>query len=215
MSDKLHARLSPSSSGRWLNCSYSAQKDLPELTNAAAVEGNEAHDWAAEVVMKRVRLDQVPSHLQDGIGRYAAHIFENGGTPYCEQMWESFAIDDFFGTIDCLLINDDKAAIYDYKTGKWPVDAEGNTQLLCYAAIVAEHFNIDEFFGVIVQPNAFRGSKIKTAEFTPREVERHRKRVARAAVSDEKKVGDWCRFCPLRLTDQCYEGLQHGVIRGW
>lgn len=211
-----HYRLSPSGSSRWLACPYSAQADLPQYTNDAAELGTEAHAWGANVLTKQATLDDVPEVFRDGVGMYVAHVLSNGcPTPIIERKWASPSIPEFGGTIDCLLITGQRAAVYDFKYGKWPVKAAGNTQLLCYASIIAEHFDIQEFYGVIVQPNAWNKETIQVAEFHNDQVEDHREKVAAAAVSDEKHTGDHCLWCPLLRSKQCREGLTHAHTVGW
>lgn len=209
-----HAKLSPSASSRWLACPYSI--DAPSTpSNAAAELGTVAHGWASDVLRKRCQLPHVPEQFRDGVAIYVAHVIENKATPIVERFWESFTIEDFGGTVDALLFNEGVCTVYDFKFGKWPVDAKDNKQLLCYSSIAAEHFDIHEFHGVIVQPNAFKGDKIKPAEYTPQQVAAHRKRVIEASESREKHTGDWCRFCSFRTLKQCDEGMAYGKMRNW
>lgn len=217
-----HCRLSPSSSKRWLACPFSAQVDLPQVVSKedstggkACTTGQDIHQLAAEVISGRASLDDVPDDWKLGVHNYVAHVAGNDGDLIAEHFWESICIDDFGGTADVTLLKDNKACVYDFKTGKWPVEAAGNTQLLCYLSIIAEHHDVDEFYGVIVQPKTFKGDKIKVAEFSLEQIDLHRERVAEAAVSDYKSVGDHCRFCPLRLTDQCDEGRSFAKKKGW
>ena len=216
MTPDRHERLSPSTSNRWLCCPYSAQNDLPRFTNAAAEKGTALHSLAAEVLAGRADLNEVKAGKdQDAIEMYADHVHSNGGEILVEHFWESMAIDEFGGTSDCTILKDNKVAVYDFKTGKWPVDAYENTQLLCYASIVLEHFDVSEFFGVIVQPNVTRGLKIKVAEYSLDQVDEHRERVKVAAMSSYKQAGDHCLFCPLRRANKCEEGAAHGQSKGW
>ena len=146
---------------------------------------------------------------------YIGDVLGHDVAPLVERYWESFIIEDFGGTVDTLLYDEGVCTVYDFKFGKWPVYAHLNSQLLCYSALAAEHFDIQEFRGVIVQPNAFKGDKIKTAEYTPEQVEQHRGLVIAASQSREKHTGDWCRFCSFRTLKQCDEGVAHGKIRNW
>lgn len=211
-----HYRLAPSSSNRWIACPFSAQLDLPQFTNAAAEAGTKAHEWGAMVLNRQTDLDSVPDEFSRGVRMYVDHVLENGcNNPLIEYKWESLSIDEHGGTLDCLLVKDGKACIYDYKHGKYDVKAKDNSQLLCYAAIVAEHFDVKEFFGVIVQPNSSCKQKIKVAEYSVEQVAEHHEKVARAAASDEKCVGQHCFFCPLRRADKCAEGVAYGVEKNW
>lgn len=209
-----HAKLSPSASSRWLACPYSI--DAPSTPpNAAAQEGTAAHGWGSDVLNKRVALSDVPATFKEGVTLYVEHVLSNGAPPIVERFWESFTIENFGGTVDCLLYKDGMCAVYDFKYGKWPVAAENNTQLLCYSALADEHFDIGYYFGVIVQPNAFKGDKVKMAEYSPQQVATHRKRVIEASESREKHTGDHCRFCSFRTLKQCDEGMAHAKMKGW
>jgi len=146
---------------------------------------------------------------------YVEHVQGNGGDYLVEHKWESMTIPEFFGYADCTVIKDNKCAVYDLKTGKWNVEAEGNTQLLSYLAIADEHHDIDEFYGVIVQPKAYKGDKVKVHEFPADEVRAHREKVEVAARSSYKGTGDHCRFCPLRIAKQCQEGADYAREMGW
>lgn len=215
-----HARLAPSSSKRWLACPGSALAEMPEVENVygGREEGTNAHEWAAKVLTCDATLGEVPAEAQKDVSLFVDHVLANQAEQcYVEQQWASKSIPEFFGTIDCLLIDGTRAAIYDFKTGKWDVQATDNKQLLCYAAIVAEHFEIDEFFGVIIQPNSksVKGRQPKVAEFTPAEVANHRIQVAKAAVSTELVAGDHCLFCPLLQAGQCQVGREHSDKNGW
>jgi len=163
--------------------------------------------------MGRDTIESVPPTWQEGVQMYVDHVHGNGGEYLVEHFWESMTIPEFGGTADATVIKDNKCAVYDLKTGKWNVEAEGNTQLLCYLAIADEHHDIDEFYGVIVQPKAYKGDKIKVAEFSALEVDDFRERVRDASTAAHKGTGDHCRFCPLRPT--CKEGGNYAWEMGW
>lgn len=210
-----HFKYAPSSSNRWIPCPYSARDDLPRIESAAALEGTNAHAFGAEILKNPGQPVDVPPQFADGVRMYTDHVLANNAAPMVERKWLSMEVPEHGGTIDCLLVEDRSCVIYDFKNGRWPVDATDNSQLLCYAGIVDEHFDIDVFHGIIVQPNAFKGAKIKKAHYLKQDVKEHRLKVIAATQSDEKHTGDQCRWCPLRLTDQCEEGVQHGIAEGW
>lgn len=217
-----HERLSPSSSARWLFCPFSAQKGLADVVSVedttggkARDVGSAAHGLACKVVTGEASLGDVPAAWQAGVQMYVDYVNDLDGDAIYEHFWESMCIDEFGGTTDCVKIQGRRVVIPDFKTGKWPVDPYMNAQLMCYSSIIAEHHDVDEFVGVIVQPKPIKGPKIKTATYTLEQIDAHRERVAEAAVSDHKAVGDWCRFCPLRLTHKCEEGAAHAHKKGW
>jgi hypothetical protein len=215
MTPDKHCRLSPSSSERWLACPYSAQTDLPRFTNEAAEKGTSLHSLAGDVLAGRATTDGLKPKDVRAIDMYVDHVHANGGEYLVEHFWESIAIDDFGGTADCVIFKHGKIAVYDFKSGKWPVEAEDNTQLLSYASIVAEQMDVDGFYGVIVQPNSKDGRKVKATEYSLEQVSEHHENVKIAAVSDHKQVGDHCMFCPLRRADMCDEGAAEARRKGW
>lgn len=75
-SHNTHARLSPSDSKRWSNCTASiafqeanAHRIKPD-TSRYADEGTEAHDWAAKVLLNQCAPADVPEPFTDPVGYY-------------------------------------------------------------------------------------------------------------------------------------------------
>lgn len=213
---KIHEKYGPSSSDRWIPCPFSLTIDCPRLPTAASLLGDEAHDYGAEILVSPGKDIHVPSHLRVGVRMYTDHVQANDAVPMVERKWMSMEVEEHGGTIDALLIKDRVAVLYDYKNGRWPVQGKSNSQLLCYAGLANEHFEIDVFHGFIIQPNAFKGSKIKAETYTPQQVADHRLKVIDAVENPDRKcTGDWCRWCNLRLTAKCEEGLRYGRAKGW
>jgi len=190
---------------------------LPDSRNQASVDGTDAHDWGANVLLGNCTIDDVPSEHRRGVKMYVDHVATNSyDSMILERQWHSLSINDFFGTVDCLLLNGSSCAIYDYKNGTYDVQAEGNKQLLSYASIIAEHFNVDTFYGVIVQPNSKARQKIKVAEYSLGEVDAHRDAVREAAVRTDKVPGrTQCYFCPLMKAGMCAEGKALAIEQNW
>lgn len=210
-----HYRLSPSKSSTWLVCPFSLTAP-PSPPSKSAEEGTEAHDWAAGCVTGERSIVNAPKKFAAGVGMYVEHVHANGVEPIVERQWHSLEIPDYAGTIDCLLVHERHLVVYDFKFGKWNVEAAGNTQLLCYSDIAREHFDVDTFHGVIVQPRAWKGDKIKVAEYSAEEVDSHRERVKWAVANpDHKEWGEHCRFCELRKQKMCQEGVAYGRMEGW
>lgn len=108
----------------------------------------------------------------------------------------------------------------DFKSGYETVEAEGNTQLILYAAGQAEAYEADEVRLSIVQPRASEGERVKHWDLTQREFQAA-VREAQTAVADAKyylrkldsalerkeranpldfhvalKAGPHCKWCP-------------------
>ena len=195
MSEKIHEKYGPSSADRWIPCPFSLTVDSPRLPTAASLLGDEAHDLGAEILDNPDRDVHVPSHLRTGVRMYTDHVLARNVKPIVERKWMSMQLAEYGGTIDALLVQNHTAVVYDYKNGRYGVPIENNAQLLCYSDIVSEHFEIDTFIGIIVQPNGYRGPKVKKTEFTVADVAQHRLRVIDAMDNpNRKETGQQCRW---------------------
>jgi hypothetical protein len=151
-----HAKLSPSASKRWMQCTASplyttslldAGKIQGDNETEYSREGTEAHDWAAKVlrVKKPLSIDKVPESFRPHILEYreVCTECERGAGEDSLRMVETdvplFYSPDENGTMDYGFVRVDKKGklekifIRDLKYGKGvPVDAEENTQLAIY-----------------------------------------------------------------------------------
>lgn len=212
-----HLKYSPSKLHRILSCPHSANVEVEEVSNEAAEKGRRIHKYVASLLQAEDH-SCVPVEHYDIVQPYVKHILANRAEEMLvETFWESKSIPEFGGTCDAALFVEDACAVYDLKTGKWPVEAIDNLQLLSYASIIQEHRpEINEFYGVIIQPKSSDGVTIKpVAEYSAEQLEQHRDRVRWAAGSDDLNTGSHCRFCPLRKAGLCSPGVQYCEKRGW
>lgn len=79
-SHNTHARLSPSDSKRWTNCTASiafqeanAHRIVGDGDSDYSREGTAAHDWATKVLMGEITLDEVPEDFREPVGAYTTH----------------------------------------------------------------------------------------------------------------------------------------------
>lgn len=156
----MHARLSASSSHRWLNCPPSARlaEQFPEQTSSYAEAGRVAHA-IAELKARRHFLEPMSTrtfnsrlkklkadpHYDSGMDaatdQYLDHLKEISmsftAPPFVAletRVDYSHVAPDGFGTADCIMIGDGTLYVVDYKNGSGvPVDAERNSQMMLYA----------------------------------------------------------------------------------
>lgn len=211
-----HTKWNPSSANEWIPCPFSKSIEVPDRPTAASIAGDEAHEYGADLLANPGKAITIPSEFRTGVEMYTEHVLANNAVVMVERNFQSFEVPDHGGTIDAFMLEDRVAVLYDYKNGRFPVDIRDNPQLLCYDGLVSEHFEIDTFHNIIVQPNAFKGPKIKKVTFTKQEVAGHRLKVIDAVEHPERKqTGDHCRWCALHKTNQCEEGVRYCRAKGW
>ena len=78
-SHNLHARLSPSDSKRWSNCTASIAFQeanahrIPPDRSAYSDEGTEAHDWATKILTGTIAPIDIPASFRDPVCTYTDH----------------------------------------------------------------------------------------------------------------------------------------------
>ena len=235
MSD--HAKIGPSNAERWINCPGSvalSEKCPPQAGNEYAVQGTVAHDLAEKLVSGKITVEQlmkmegdivtcegfdieVDSEMIDGVIEYNDIIKRDiddlerrGKRAQIHSLAETKVTfdEDVWGTSDFLLFQKGfKLIVYDFKYGKYAVEATENKQLGIYAlaamrTIAGEAY--DEIELVIVQP---RG---RHAEGSERRWTAPRKWLSQFAAEVEKAVfetkqpdakvvaGGHCKYCPAK-----------------
>ena len=225
----VHAKLSLSSSARWLACPPSALKnaELPDVTSEYAELGTEAHSLCEHLVKKAIgertrsparKLPHYDAEMQRCADEYRQFVMEQiedikkncpDPTILVEQRLDlSKYIPESFGTADCIIAGDGMATIVDYKHGIGvEVSADHNTQLMCYGIGMCLLFDgiydIDTVRMCIFQP---RKNNVSIFEM-PREelfqwAENVLKPTAQLAFAGEGeyKAGAHCQFCKIKST---------------
>jgi len=157
-----HAKLSASSSHRWLVCpgSIKAEEGLPDTQSDHSKEGSAAH-FVAEQCLKNglnakdyigiVIADydlQVTQEMADYVQVYLDYVRNLGGVPLIEVRVDfSNIVPEGFGTADFITMVDDTLYIVDLKYGRGVrVNAEQNSQAMLYAIGVLNEY------GAIYEP---------------------------------------------------------------
>lgn len=173
-----HARLSPSSSSRWLNCTASvkASEKYENKTNASAEWGTKVH-YIGEKLLDG-NIIEVNNELEDVENNTGKFIVDKEMLDCAEEYFdyvtsyikansvvlveEQFDLSSIsagqFGTSDCTVLTDKHIHIFDLKTGHNIVGAKENSQLMLYAIGAVDEleaiYDIDEITLHIVQTRA-------------------------------------------------------------
>ena len=224
-----HAVLSASSSKMWMSCPPSALLNaaVNDTPSEYAKQGTAAHLWA-ETKVKRI-LGQNLKDPTDSAEYYDAEMAEctDSYAQYVSEQIEkakqrcsdpivlveqrvdfSRWVPDAYGTADLVIVSDDVLSIIDLKYGVGvPVDAENNSQMMCYALGALELFDgiydIGKISMTIFQP---RRENISTYEISKAELlEWADTKLAPAADLASKGEGEFhagehCRFCKVKAT---------------
>ncbi len=223
-----HARFSPSSGSRYLNCppALLLEEQFEDEQSPYAVEGSAGHRMAEYLINKHLkRRDKRPvsdyysDELLEAVDEYVAYVISQieEAKRICNA--PMFAVEqrvdlqehvaDCFGTADMVIITNNKIQIIDLKLGKGvTVDAERNVQLMIYGLgmldMVGMLYEIETVELTIVQP---RIEHFSTWEISSEELEIWGKEVLEPGAKNalegtgEFKAGDHCRFCKARF--QC------------
>lgn len=224
-----HAVLSASSSYRWLACPLSAQEcaKLPDTPSEFALQGTDAHSLCEYKVLSALGCDTADptkgltffdEEMDECATEYAEFVMEQveAANAVCrdplvliEQRLDfSRWVPGGFGTGDCVIVADDTLTVIDYKHGLGVlVDAEKNSQMMCYALGALQLFDgiydINHVSMTIFQP---RRDNISTYCLDKAELLHWAETVLKPTATlatkgeGEYKAGDHCRFCKIKAT---------------
>lgn len=172
-STNTHARLSPSGSKRWINCTASigyieanSHRISGDGSSSYSNEGTQAHEYAEQYLNGLIGLGEIPNDFQMPLGVYFNHLREMivdnpKGEILIEREAPLFYEPDEIkkerdgkivmerptGTVDFALVTDDKIVIRDLKYGQGvAVDAEDNSQLAIYAMSIIRELQEDGLY---------------------------------------------------------------------
>lgn len=234
-----HAKLSASSSARWLNCpgSVKACERYENKSSSFAEEGTCAHELA-EICLRDSKsasefiganLNDAPSvtvtsemvdHVQDYVNYVNSLQTKTSSLLVEERVSFSEWVSDGFGTSDAIVLDDGVCHIVDLKYGRGvEVYAKENSQAMLYALGVLNEFefiyDIDTFVLHIYQP---RRNHIDYWEITKRELLRWgewvRRQVSLCESDDAPLVPSdkACQWCPHKANCKALEKFTESVI---
>lgn len=217
-----HAFLSPSSSHRWLICTPSVklEQEFPSQAGDAAAEGTAAHELCEHKLKRALRMrskrpvsDYDNDDMEDYTDDYVSFVLEQVAfvkqtckdpVVLIEQRVDFSAyVPEGHGTADCLIVSDKCLHIIDFKYGMGVlVEADGNSQLKCYAlgalALFEDLYDFEQVAMSIFQP---RRENVCTAHMAVSELKAWAEDVlkpkAELAIKGEGDFcpGEWCTFC--------------------
>lgn len=224
-----HAVLSASSSSRWLACPPSAQEcaKVKDVPSEFAMQGTDAHSLCEYKVLSALGRDAADptkgltffdEEMDECANEYAEFVMEQvtAAKAVCkdplvliEQRLDfSKWVPGGFGTGDCVIVADDTLNVIDFKYGLGVlVDAEKNSQMMCYALGALQLFDgiydIRNVSMTIFQP---RRDNVSTCTMSKDELLHWAETVLKptaelaAKGEGEYKAGDHCRFCKIKAT---------------
>ncbi|MCF0134186.1 MAG: DUF2800 domain-containing protein [Blautia sp.] len=224
-----HAFLSASASHRWLACPPSAKlcEGSDDKTSPYAQEGTDAHTLCEYKVLKALgkeaenpieNLSYYGPEMEDCTEGYCAYVLEQleqakelcpDPTVLVEQRLDfSRWVENGFGTGDCVIVADNMLQIIDFKYGIGVlVDAENNSQMMCYGLGALELFDgiydIETIQMTIFQP---RRENISTFTLSKEELLAWANEVlmptAKLAYegNGDYSAGEHCQFCKVKAT---------------
>ena len=233
--ERSHAKLSASSSARWLACPPSALLNAKVADTASdfAKEGTCAHELAEYKINKflghNVRdptenLDFFDAEMEECTDSYLQYITEETAkyrkpVVMVEQRLDFSAyVPDGFGTGDCIIVADETLTVIDFKYGKNVlVSSENNSQMMLYALGALDMFDIlydiTEIKMVIFQPRMQNVSEYTMTVSDLLNWAEHTLKPTAALAAEGKgefQVGEHCRFCKVKAT--CRKRAEHNLM---
>ena len=163
-----HSLYSASSLDRLAICPPSARlsKDIPEVSTKDAERGTRIHALGELILLGKDDTDGFPDgtdqediDIARGYAEYVWDVADIGGTIYVEESFHAALADihtDLGGTADAVVVSGRDLHIIDLKTGRNPIDAKENKQMLTYGLGALLTHGVNKFDNVhlhIYQPN--------------------------------------------------------------
>jgi len=233
-----HSLLSPSSSSKWLNCTKSIEMEsaYPNETNPAAEWGTQVHLIGEKLLLgedvnegEELSDDSTPpftvtdEQLDCALdyANYVRQLSRPDSIVEIERHYDlSFIAPDTGGTADATILTETTLHIIDLKTGRQPVSAENNTQLMLYA-LGALHYFEDEYIEDvtlhIVQARIGNTSSWTTTVENLLEFEAFVKEQAQKIISGNTEYNPSekaCKWCRHKANCEALRQYTEDIIKG-
>lgn len=208
-----HAKLSASSSHRWLKCpgSIRLSEGVEQTTSKYAEEGTLAHDLAAKILLSEpFNIEEYDPNFLNQVLIYTNYVesLERDIILIEHKFDISHLYPGMFGTSDCTIYNKktNTLQVIDLKFGKGVyVDAVDNSQLMYYALGAYEElpYSVEKIHMTIVQPRfesdeRIRHHVIHTADLIDFSLDL----IEGAKKTEDENAplvkGFHCKFCPAK-----------------
>lgn len=219
-----HARLSPSSSSRWLNCTASvkASEAYENKGNAASIFGTNCH-YIGEQLLKGEVIQVGDTLTEDGVQftvdeelldvateykDYCMSLFTENSIMIVEKQFDLSSVSpNQFGTSDCTILDGTHLHVIDLKTGHNIVNAERNTQLMLYAVGAIDYLESEGEFIEEVTLHIAQGRANHYDSWTCEYddiigFKLHAKEVAKRILEDDVTFNPSekaCKWCPHKV----------------
>ena len=232
--EPVHAKLSPSSAYRWIPCTASIgfieqnSAILPKESSVYADEGTAAHNWAAKLLTKEIRLLDCGADMMQHVRAYVDFVQEKvmpGSRLLVEKRVQLFYNKKQYGTTDAAIIAPGSIYIADLKYGAGvSVYAKDNPQLAIYAESLIRELEVIEDVAddtvvtlAIFQPrdrndaNPVRLWVLSRGELRQfcKRVEEAQAKIDAGQVEFVPNPAKQCRFCPA--VGICKAYAAHGM----
>lgn len=201
-----HAKFSPSAAHIWLRCGLYVRmvEMFPRTSTPAAEEGTRLHDIAAKA-LEAGEFESEEPVLNSYFDLIRKILDEKPRHFYIEKKVRIF--EDCSGTADAVAVGDDWLDVVDLKTGKSPVQARENPQLVLYALGFLDLHPLPDDARVrliIEQPRSTAKSPINEWVTTAGEILSRKPMFLKAAERAHRSppvtmAGHHCWFCPAKL----------------